>query len=49
MLSQNDVNFIRDALVLKVNTILSNIVSSDTEQPKNEEKPKETKKKGDVK
>ncbi len=49
MLSQNDVNFIQDALVLKINTILRTIVTSNNEQPKNEEKPKETKKKGDVK
>lgn len=45
MLSQNDVNFIQDALVLKVNTILRTIVNSNNEQPKNEEQPKETSKK----
>lgn len=45
MLSQNDVNFIQDALVLKVNSILRTIVNSNTEQPKNEEQPKETSKK----
>ena len=45
MLSQNDVNFIQDALVLKVNSILRTIVNSNNEQPKNEEKPKETSKK----
>lgn len=45
MLSQNDVNFIQDALVLKINTILRTIVNSNNEQPKNEEKPKEKKEK----
>lgn len=49
-LSQNDLNFIQSALVEKVNTMLHRIVDANNATlVVDEEKPKETKKKGETK
>lgn len=49
MLNQRDVDFLRDAMYLKVNNLLQTIVDVNNKAIEEETKPKETKKKGETK